>query len=163
MKEMRGLRSKQTYETVTLEPELITYLFDESREKKRIVRFEEVPDQMVKAVLAIEDRRFFSHPGLDPCGSSPRRSGTSRPSLHPGRQHHHPAAREELLPHPRAVLPAEGQEALLAFVLERRAKKKDILELYINEIYLGQVGSFGIPGSARRPGCTSRRTWGTSR
>ena len=38
------------------------------------------------------------------------------------------------------------QEALLAFVLERRADKKDILELYLNEVYLGQVGSFSIHG-----------------
>ena len=41
-------------------------LFDESREKRRLVRYEELPDHLVKAVLAIEDRRFFSHPGLDP-------------------------------------------------------------------------------------------------
>ncbi len=38
------------------------------------------------------------------------------------------------------------QEAILAFVLERRASKKDILELYLNEIYLGQAGSFSING-----------------
>ena len=38
------------------------------------------------------------------------------------------------------------QEALLAFVLERRAQKKDILELYLNEVYLGQIGSFSIHG-----------------
>ena len=40
----------------------------------------------------------------------------------------------------------KAQEAILAFVLERRAEKKDILELYLNEIYLGQSGSFSING-----------------
>ena len=40
----------------------------------------------------------------------------------------------------------KAQEALLAFVLERRANKKDILELYLNDVYLGQVGSFSING-----------------
>src|SRR5262249_37765120 len=66
LKETRGLRTKRSYATLTLEPELITSLFDESREKKRPVHFEELPDPLVKAVLAIEARRFFSHPGLDP-------------------------------------------------------------------------------------------------
>ena len=40
----------------------------------------------------------------------------------------------------------KAQEALLAFVLERRATKQEILELYLNDIYLGQSGSFGING-----------------
>ena len=60
-----------------------------------------VPDHVIKAVLAIEDRRFFSHPGLDPfriVGAAVR--NIAGRELHPGRQHHHPAAREELLPHP---------------------------------------------------------------
>ena len=47
---------------------------------------------------------------------------------------------------PERTFRRKAQEALLAFVLERRAQKKDILELYMNEVYLGQVGSFGIQG-----------------
>jgi penicillin-binding protein 1B len=47
---------------------------------------------------------------------------------------------------PERTIRRKLQEALLAFVLERRAEKKDILELYLNEVYLGQVGSFSIHG-----------------
>ena len=47
---------------------------------------------------------------------------------------------------PERTFRRKAQEALLAFVLERRAEKKDILELYMNEVYLGQVGSFSIQG-----------------
>ena len=47
---------------------------------------------------------------------------------------------------PESTFRRKAQEALLAFVLERRADKKEILELYLNEIYLGQVGSFSING-----------------
>src|SRR6185503_13260988 len=65
VKELRGLGSKRLFPSHTLEPELITYLFEE-RDKRRLVRYEELPDGLIKAVLAIEDRRFFSHPGLDP-------------------------------------------------------------------------------------------------
>jgi penicillin-binding protein 1B len=66
VKEMRGAKTKKKYTQQTLEPELITYLFDESREKRRLIQYEELPEHLIKAVLAIEDRRFFSHPGLDP-------------------------------------------------------------------------------------------------
>jgi penicillin-binding protein 1B len=147
VKEMRGLTSKRAYASVTLEPELITYLFDESREKKRIVRFEECPDHLVKAVLAIEDRRFFSHPGLDPLGivGAAIKNIRAESYVRGGSTITQQLVKNFFLT-PEKSFRRKSQEALLAFVLERRANKKDILELYLNEIYLGQVGSFGITG-----------------
>jgi penicillin-binding protein 1B len=147
IKDLRGLKSKRAYASVTLEPELITYLFDESREKKRIVRFEEVPDHVVKAVLAIEDRRFFSHPGLDPLRiiGAAIRNIKAESYIQGGSTITQQLVKNFFLS-PEKSFRRKAQEALLAFVLERRANKKDILELYLNEIYLGQVGSFGITG-----------------
>ena len=145
--EIRGLRLKRTYATLTLEPELITYLFDESREKKRVVKFEEVPDHVVKAVLAIEDRRFFNHPGLDPwriVGAAVRNYKADS-YIQGGSTITQQLVKNFFLT-PERTFRRKAQEALLAFVLERRAQKKDILELYMNEVYLGQVGSFGIQG-----------------
>jgi len=49
-----------------LEPQLITNLSDRNREKRRIVKFRDIPKVMVDAVLAAEDKRFFQHVGLDP-------------------------------------------------------------------------------------------------
>src|SRR3954454_8265999 len=49
-----------------LEPELITNLFDRNREKRRIVRFQEIPKTLVSAVISAEDKRFFQHSGFDP-------------------------------------------------------------------------------------------------
>ncbi len=145
--EIRGLRSKKTYETLTLEPELITYLFDDAREKKRIVKFEELPDHMVKAVLAIEDRRFFSHPGLDPLRivGAAIRNIKAESFIQGGSTITQQLVKNFFLT-PERTFRRKAQEALLAFVLERRAQKKDILELYMNEVYLGQVGSFSIQG-----------------
>ena len=145
--EIRGLRTKRTYATLTLEPELITYLFDDTREKKRTVKFEEVPDHLVKAVLAIEDRRFFSHPGLDPwriIGAAVRNI-KAESYIQGGSTVTQQLVKNFFLT-PERTFRRKAQEALLAFVLERRAQKKDILELYLNEVYLGQVGSFGIQG-----------------
>ncbi len=49
-----------------LEPQLVTALFDaEQRSKRQIVKYDEIPPMMVQAVLAIEDRRFFEHSGVN--------------------------------------------------------------------------------------------------
>jgi len=48
-----------------IEPELITNLFDSAREKRRAVRYEDLPPTLVNAILSAEDKRFFEHPGLD--------------------------------------------------------------------------------------------------
>jgi penicillin-binding protein 1B len=147
IREMRGLGSKRPYASVTLEPELITYLFDESREKKRNLKYEELPDHLVKAVLAIEDRRFFSHPGLDPIRivAAAVRNARAESYIQGGSTITQQLVKNFFLT-PERTMRRKLQEALLAFVLERRAEKKDILELYLNEVYLGQVGSFSIHG-----------------
>jgi penicillin-binding protein 1B len=147
VKEIRGTASKKLYEEQALEPELITYLFDESREKRRHVRFEELPDHLVKAVLAIEDRRFFSHPGLDPFRivGAALRNLRAESYLQGGSTITQQLCKNFFLT-PARTYSRKVQEAVLAFVLERRASKNDILELYLNEIYLGQAGSFSING-----------------
>ena len=72
---------------VWLPAELVTNLYDESREKRRIVEFKELPKYLVDALIASEDQRFFTHWGVDPVrligaivksrGDSDRMRGTS--------------------------------------------------------------------------------------
>ena len=156
VREIRS-RSKKRVSEQALEPELVTYLYGEDREKRRRVRFEELPDHMVKAVLAIEDRRFFSHPGLDPIrllGASLRNLRSDSAIPHGGSTITQQLCKNFFLrtTDERGFKSAErsykrkAEEALLAFVLERRASKQEILEMYLNEVYLGQSGSFGING-----------------
>jgi penicillin-binding protein 1B len=148
IKDMKGLQTRKVLAQVPLEPELITYLFDESREKRRRISYEELPKHVVEAVLAIEDRRFFSHPGLDPIrlvAAVIRNMRTESEIPHGGSTITQQLCKNFFLT-PERTMKRKAQEALLAFVLERRAQKKDILELYLNEIYLGQAGSFGIHG-----------------
>ncbi len=150
-------RSKKRVAQQALEPELVTYLYGEDREKRRRVRYEELPDHTVKAVLAIEDRRFFSHPGLDPIGLA--RAAIRNLRSDSAIPHGASTITQQLCKNffltrldDRGYRSAErsyrrkAQEALLAFVLERRASKPEILEMYLNEVYLGQSGSFGIYG-----------------
>jgi len=147
LKEMRGQKTKKRYASQTLEPELITYLFDESREKRRLVRYDELPETLINAVLAIEDRRFFSHPGLDPfriVGAAVR-NVRAESYIQGGSTITQQLCKNFFLT-PEKSAKRKALEAILAFVLERRAEKKEILELYLNEIYLGQAGSFSING-----------------
>jgi penicillin-binding protein 1B len=147
IKEIRG-HGKKRYAEQSLEPELITYLFDADREKRRRVKYEELPDHLVKAVLAIEDRRFFSHPGLDPIrlvAAAIRNIRTESEIPQGGSTITQQLCKNFFLT-PERSYRRKAQEALLAFVLERRATKQEILELYLNEIYLGQAGSFSING-----------------
>lgn len=51
-----------------LEPELITNLFDRERKKRRVVKYDEIPQVMVNALLSAEDKHFFQHKGFDPVG-----------------------------------------------------------------------------------------------
>jgi penicillin-binding protein 1B len=142
-----GLNTGADYRSLSLEPELITYLFDESREKRRFVSYEELPENLIKAVLAIEDRRFFSHPGLDPfriVGAAVR--NIQADSYIQGGSTITQQLVKNFFLTPERTMKRKVQEALIAFVLERRADKTEILELYLNEIYLGQEGSFGING-----------------
>jgi penicillin-binding protein 1B len=148
LREIRSLASRRRHPEQPLEPELVTHLFTQEREKRRRVRYEELPDHLVKAVLAIEDRRFFSHPGLDPVrliGAVVRNIRTEKEIPHGGSTITQQLCKNFFLT-PERSYRRKAQEALLAFVLERRATKEEILELYLNEVYLGQSGSFSING-----------------
>jgi penicillin-binding protein 1B len=151
---IRGRQTGTRYRVQQLEPALVTYLFDESREKRRLVRYQELPDHLINAILAIEDRRFFSHPGLDPFRivGAAIRNIRAESYIQGGSTITQQLVKNFFLT-PERTIRRKAQEALLAFVLERRADKQDILELYVNEIYLGQQGSFSINGvgeAARR-------------
>jgi penicillin-binding protein 1B len=148
VKSIRTAKTGRDLKILTLEPALISYLFEgEEREKRRFVKYDELPRHLVEAVLAIEDRRFFQHPGFDPF----RIVGAALRNLKPGGYLQGGSTLTQQFVKnffltPEKNLKRKIQEGLLSFVLERRASKKEIFELYVNEIYLGQVGSFNING-----------------
>jgi len=133
--------------TAEIEPELITSLFGVSREKRRPMRYSEFPDFFRQAVLSAEDKRFFDHPGLDPIrvmGAALRdlRSGTmaqgaSTITMQVARSFFFSTKRE---------WKRKVKEIGMALVLENRFTKEEIFELYANEVYLGNRGSFAIHG-----------------
>jgi penicillin-binding protein 1B len=148
VKSINAVPPGKDLKVLTLEPALISYLFEGAeREKRRFVKYDELPRHLVEAVLAIEDRRFFQHPGFDPF----RIVGAALRNLKPGGNLQGGSTLTQQFVKNFFLTPDRTpkrkiQEAALSFVLERRASKKEIFELYVNEIYLGQVGSFNING-----------------
>src|SRR5688500_6309457 len=108
-------------------------------ERRSVISIAEVPQQLKNAVIAAEDERFYEHPGIDYVGvlraawanlaAGGRRQGASTITMQ--------VARNFFLSSEK-TLTRKLYEALLAFKIEHSLSKEQILELYVNQIYLGQ-------------------------
>ncbi len=141
-------------ERVTLDAPVLTSIISGEREKRRPVALSVIPPLMRQAVLAIEDRRFYEHPGVDVIGSVGAiitNIRGNRPYLVGGSTITQQLVKNFFLT-PEKSIKRKLLEQFMALVLERRATKDEILELYLNDIPLGQRGSFairGVPEAAR--------------
>ena len=133
-------------EEITLEAPLLSALAP--GEKRRFVPLAAIPEHMKKAVLAIEDQRFYTHPGVDPIrmvgalianvrGSSKYLEGAS-------------TITQQIIKNtfltPAQTPSRKLREQFMALVLDSRFTKDQIFELYLNEVTLGQRGPFAIHG-----------------
>ena len=137
-------------ERVELDRPLLTTLITTGREKRRRVSLTLIPKHMVQAVLAIEDRRFYDHAGIDPIrivGAIITNMKGDRPYLVGGSTLTQQLVKNFFLT-PEKSFRRKFQEQFLSVVLETRATKDEILELYLNDVYLGQRGSYAIHGVA---------------
>ena len=122
-------------------------LADFSKEKRIFVPYSSIPKNVINAFLSAEDKNFFSHPGVDAKGvlravvnniknvmTSKRLEGASTITQQ--------VAKNFLLTN-EVSLNRKIKEAILAFRIERALTKERILELYLNQVYLGS-GSYGV-------------------
>jgi penicillin-binding protein 1A len=114
------------------------------------VRLSELPPYLPKAFVAIEDRRFYSHFGIDPIGIARAvfRDVTGRGGMEGGSTLTQQLAKNLFLTQER-TLSRKIQEAILALWLERKYSKDQILELYLNRVYFGS-GAFGVEAAAQK-------------
>src|SRR5262249_18746818 len=120
---------------------------DQSADDYRPIRLADASALLVNAVLAAEDHRFFDHAGLDPRGLARAawanlRAGRVRPG---GSTIPQQLIQIRLLTPPRSIA-RKIQEVWLATLVEWRYSKEQILEAYLNEVYLGQRGTLAIRG-----------------
>jgi len=135
---------------VTLDTPLLTALISTGREKRRQVPLSAIPARMVQAVLAIEDRRFYDHPGVDvirTIGAVVTNLRGEKKYLVGGSTLTQQLVKNFFLT-PEKSIKRKLAEQYMAIILERKASKDEILEMYLNEVYLGQRGSFAVHGVA---------------
>jgi penicillin-binding protein 1B len=135
--------------TTRLDPARIATLYGKAREERRLVRLAEVPPLLVKALQAVEDRDFKHHGGVDWSGvlralwvnlrhGEVRQGGSTLTqqlvrNLYLGREQH---------------WSRKFREAIYAITMEARFDKSRILEVYLNQVYLGQQGGQAVHGVA---------------
>jgi penicillin-binding protein 1B len=148
IRSIRPLSGGGSLDTAQIEPELISNLFDSAREKRRPVRYEDLPPDLVHAILSAEDKRFFDHGGFDFI----RIVGAAWADIRHSSSHYQGAstitmqvARTFFFSNERTMR-RKLAEAMVSVELEQRFNKQQIFELYANEVYLGNRGSFGIRG-----------------
>ena len=140
-------RTGKPLDTSALEPEVIGVVFDQHMEDRTPIELAEVPAHVVQAILAVEDSRYYGHPGLDPiriagaflanvkAGSTTQGGSTITQQL--VKNYYLTSAR---------TYRRKAIEAPMALILELKYSKDEILEAYLNEIYLGQRGASSIMG-----------------
>lgn len=133
-----------------LAPLEIGRIYPGDNEDRLLVALEDVPGHLVQALLSIEDRQFFEHPGIDPRGvlrAAWRNLQAGR--IREGGSTLTQQLVKNLFVGSERSLRRKLHEALIALVLEFRYTKAQILEAYLNEIYLGQQGARAIHGVGR--------------
>jgi penicillin-binding protein 1B len=144
------LPGKARADRITLDAPLITALVADAREKRRDVPLQTIPKPMIQAVLAIEDRRFYDHPGIDPIGTAGavfRNIFGNKTYLAGGSTISQQLIKNTFLT-PEKSPKRKMTEWFMSVVLETRLTKDQILQLYLNDVSLGQRGSFAIHGVA---------------
>jgi penicillin-binding protein 1B len=144
-----GANAGQSLNGYELEPEMLTRLFEgEQRTKRQLVNFADLPKNLVNAVIAIEDRRFFQHGGVnywrlaqaalvDLRAGGRGKQGGSTITMQLSRGFF-------LTPEKR--IKRKLAEILIALELEQKLSKQQIFEMYANQVELGQRGSYTISG-----------------
>ncbi|MBF0355639.1 MAG: PBP1A family penicillin-binding protein [Alphaproteobacteria bacterium] len=111
---------------------------------------DDMPKSLPAAVLATEDRRFYSHFGVDPFGMARALvRNVTKGGVHQGGSTITQQLAKVLFLTPERTLKRKVQEAILAFKLESRFTKREILTIYLNRVYLGS-GTFGVDAAAQR-------------
>lgn len=135
------------------EGRLLHEVLDPRAGRRTRIEYEALPESLVHAVVAIEDAAFFEHPGVDARAIlravvQAVREGQARSGASTITQQ---LARQVLMtPDERAqrTLARKAREAVLSLQIERAYDKRTILELYVNEIYFGQL-AYGVEAAAR--------------
>ncbi|MBK8285932.1 MAG: penicillin-binding protein 1B [Ahniella sp.] len=139
--------SKTDLESALIDPARIATLYGKSRQERRLVRLDEVPPLFVQTLLAVEDQNFHNHYGVDPKGLLRALwVNASSGELSQGGSTLTQQLVRNLFLDRRKKLARKLNEMAIALTIEYRYDKNKILEAYLNEVYLGQMGAQAVHG-----------------
>jgi penicillin-binding protein 1B len=147
VRHLREVETKGSLPLVRLDPLEVARIYPRHNEDRLLVRRDEIPSGLVRALIAMEDKAYYRHPGVDPFAilralMENLRAGEVRQG---GSTLTQQLVKNFYL-YPERTLGRKIAEALMALLLELRYSKEEILEAYVNEVYLGQDGPRAIHG-----------------
>ncbi|NDG83411.1 MAG: hypothetical protein EBX52_00045 [Proteobacteria bacterium] len=132
-----------------LEPEFVATLSSDKSQIREVLKFEEFPKAIPDAVMAAEDNRFYEHFGIDPRGFARALWVNLKTlSFSQGGSTITQQLVKNLMERRNRNFIMKISELFLAPVLEMKYSKKQIFERYLNEVFLGQIGSYEVRGFA---------------
>ncbi len=150
VKSVTAVSNGQELGLVRLEPAEIASIYPLQKEDRTLVRIEDVPPLLVTGLQAIEDRNFKRHPGVDMRGIARAALANLKAgqAVQGGSTLTQQLVKNYFLSHERTLL-RKVNEAIMALLLEAHYDKAEILQAYLNEVFLGQQGAYAVHGFGR--------------
>lgn len=144
---IRNTGSTEAINLLRLDPMFIGGIYPDKHEDRLLVRLDETPDVLKQALIAVEDRNFYSHHGLDfkAIGRALWANLRAGATVQGGSTLTQQLVKNFFLSNTRSLW-RKANEAVMAVLLELHYDKDEILEAYLNEVYLGQQGKRAVHG-----------------
>jgi penicillin-binding protein 1B len=150
VKSLRALPQGTELGLLRLDPAEIASIYPLQKEDRSLVKIEQVPPLLVTGLQAVEDRNFKHHPGIDVRGIARALAANLKAgkAVQGGSTLTQQLVKNFFLSHERTVA-RKFNEAIMALLIEYHYDKAQILEAYLNEVFLGQQGAYAVHGFGR--------------
>jgi penicillin-binding protein 1B len=135
------------YGSVKLEPWLVTRMTSGSHEDRMLVSLDTIPDMLPRALTLVEDRNFYNHHGVAPLSiiRALMANIAAGRTVQGGSTLTQQLVKNMFLTRERSIV-RKAKEALMAVIIDARYSKSEIIEAYLNEVFLGQNGDMAVHG-----------------
>lgn len=144
---LRNLKNNQALDEIYLEPWLVTRLMSSGREDRMLVNLDGVPPSLIKALVLVEDKDFYQHYGIAPLSilRALIANVSAGRAVQGGSTLTQQLVKNLFLTNEKSLV-RKAKEALMALIIDARYSKDEIIEAYLNEVFLGQNGNTGVHG-----------------